>query len=124
MRAKRERERDSIIDLMDKQLVLVEERKKRKSDNGSLDSKEKSEMCIWEEMNILSRDSKDINGCKSREMGNRSIVQECVINFLKSMREELTDIDRQELSLFLKELDEITGNMKGIVDRESAVEKC
>ena len=120
----RERERDSIIDLMDKQLVLVEERKKRKSDNGSLDSKEKSEMCIWEEMNILSRDSKDINGYKSREMGNRSIVQECVINFLKSMREELTDIDRQELSLFLKELDEITGNMKGIVDRESAVEKC
>ena len=75
-------------------------------------------------MNILSRDSKDINGYKSREMGNRSIVQECVINFLKSMREELTDIDRQELSLFLKELDEITGNMKGIVDRESAVEKC
>ena len=56
-------------------------------------------------------------------MENSSIAQECVISLLKSMREELPEMNRKEVSLFLKELDEIIGDMKGIVDTESALEE-
>ena len=102
----------------DKELVLVEKKRKKRKNGGKLVETEK--LCgeterelWWDDTNGSGIVNKTFSICNF-PLNERSVAEECVVSLLKSMRDEFLVGERSSLSEFCEQLSELIEEMKNL----------